>query len=176
MRTLAPLAIALLLLTGCTSPSLPNEVDAARLDALATEPLLVGGTEEEATTSGRANVSINHDWSFAGDTAATLEQTRELLAEMRADGWIATLEACNASVEASLISSQFVAIKEFDDFTAAMLVQTNVDGAELDAFAPFHDEDPNPWHPTEELLGGCLDGVPPTSPVLIDIPTDLGEH
>ena len=175
MRTLAPLAVALLLLTGCTASTAPNDIDAQRLDALAAEPLLLGGAETAASETARASVFISNDWSFGGGSE-TWELTSDLVNQLRADGWLITQQNCDASEAAGLISAQLVAIKDLDGFTAGMLVKVNVDGAKMRAYAPFHLEDPNPWKPTRELTDGCLDGEEPTSPTMTGVPSDLAEH
>jgi hypothetical protein len=175
MRTLAPLLAALLLLTGCTSMLAPNDVDAQRLEALAADPLLNGGTADAADTEIRASVTLTNSWTVI-DIDGVWILTKEFLEDLRASGWIVTLQNCNATEDAGLISAQLVAIKDFDGFTAGMTVDTNGDGATLRAFAPFHLEDPNPWQRQDPQVGGCLDGAMPTAPTITDPNPDVGPH
>lgn len=175
MRTLPLLAVALLLLTGCTAPVEPNDVDTQRLDALAQEPLLDGGAKHPADTTHRGAVSVTYEWSTGG-TSETWELTEELLDSLRGDGWLVTLQNCEASEAAGLESARLVAIKELGDFTAALVVGTHADGAELQAFAPFHNEDANPWKSRTEVPDGCLDGDEPTITENSDAQTDIGAY
>jgi len=168
MRLVLPV-IAVLLLAGCYPTQVqPNDVDADRLDALVAESVLAGGRPHPAEanrTSANANAKRAHvdgeqNWSTGGGSE-TWALTRELLTELRADGWIVTLQNCRATTE-GLTSADIVALKQLDDFTAGMLVTLDADGAQLTAYAPFHEEDANPWGPLDAQTDGCLDT--PTEP------------
>ena len=163
----ALIALAALLLAGCyPTPVQPDEVDTARLEALAAESVLAGGESHPAeanNTSANANakrayVSAERQWNREAPWPAATE----LLAELRADDWIVVLQNCKAS-ESGLSSAQLVALKELDEFTAGVVVKLDSDGALLEAYAPFHEEETNPWGPLDAQTDGCLDE--PVEPV-----------
>jgi len=167
----ALIVVAALLLAGCYPTGVqPNALDDTRLEALADEAVLAGGRPHPAeanTTSANANakrahVDVEQDWS-AIDDGDTWISARELLAELRADAWVVILQNCKASTT-GFHSAELVALKELDGFTAGMVVKLDSDGADLEAYAPFHEEDDNPWGPLDEQQGGCLDSA--------DEPTD----
>ena len=161
---LALIALAALLLAGCYPTSVqPNEVDEARLADLAAESVLLGGTEHPAEANRtsananamRAHVDIEQPWSMGGGSE-TWSLTQELLTQLRDDGWVVTLQNCRATAQ-GLTSADIVALKELDEFTAGLLVKLDSDGAQLTAYAPFHEEDTNPWGPLDAQTNGCLD-------------------
>jgi len=161
---IALIAVAALLLAGCYPTAVqPNGVDADRLAVLEAEPLLSGGTSHPAepnrtsanANAKRAHVDVEQAWS-AIDASNTWISAQELLTEMRDDGWVVILQNCKATAQ-GLKSAEVVALKELDEFTAGVIVKLDSDGAYLDAFAPFHEEETNPWGPLDAQTDGCLD-------------------
>jgi hypothetical protein len=178
----ALVAVTVLLLAGCYPTGVePNAVDSDRLAALAAEPLLSGARPHPAeanTTSANANakrahVSTTQDWS-AIDDGDTWISTQELLTDLRADDWVVVLQNCKATAS-GFQSAQIVALKELDDFTAGLIVKLDSDGASLEAYAPFHEEEANPWGPLDAQEDGCLDSpTEPTSSTTTDTRTTVG--
>lgn len=165
------LAAAALLLAGCYPTQVqPNDVDAARLETLAAETVLSGGRQSPAEANNtsananakRAHVSVEQSWSTGGGSE-TWALTTELLTELRDDSWVVVQQACEATAS-GLTSAEVVALKPVDGFTAGLVVSIDADGASLVAYAPFHEEDSNPWGPLTEQVEGCLDSA--------DEPTD----
>jgi hypothetical protein len=161
---LALLTVAALLLAGCYPTAVqPNEVDADRLAALAAEPVLAGATQHAAepnrtsanANAKRAHVSVEQNWSTGG-SPETWSLVQELLTELRADDWVVILQNCKATAS-GLTSAEIVALKELDDFTAGLIVKADDGGAQLEAYAPFHEEEANPWGPLDAQTDGCLD-------------------
>lgn len=161
---IALIVVAALLLAGCYPTAVqPNEVDAERLAALQAEPLLSGGTPHAAeanrtsanANAKRAHVDVEQQWN-AIDASNTWISAQELLTEMRADDWVVILQNCKATAQ-GLKSAEVVALKELDEFTAGVIVNLDSDGAYLDAYAPFHEEETNPWGPLDAQTNGCLD-------------------
>lgn len=178
----ALIAVAVLLLAGCYPTGVePNEVDSQRLEALAAESVLSGGTEhlaEPNRTSANANakrtrVYVEQDWT-SGGSPETWSLTQELVADLRADDWVIVLQNCKAGAS-GLESAEIVALKELDGFTAGMIVKLDTDGAALEAYAPFHEEDANPWGPLDSQQDGCLDSpVEPTEDETTNTRTTVG--
>jgi len=161
---LALIAVAALLLAGCYPTSVePNDVDADRLAALAAEPLLASGTSHPAepnrtsanANAMRAHVEVAQEWS-AIDDGDTWISAQELMAQLRSENWVVILQNCRAS-ESGFTSAEIVALKELDEFTAGVVIKLDSDGAQLTAYAPFHEEDENPWGALDEQANGCLD-------------------
>jgi hypothetical protein len=181
MRIVVPL-IAVLLLAGCyPSPVQPNDVDAERLETLAAEPVLAGGQRNPAEPNNtsananalRAHVYVEQDWSMGGGSE-TWSLAQELLVELRAESWLIVQEICRVN-SSGLQSAELVALKELEGFTAGMYVTIDTDGAALEAYAPFHEEDANPWGELAALEGGCLDGAEaPADDVVSGDDTDVG--
>ena len=178
----ALIAVAVLLLAGCYPTGVePNDVDSQRLEALASESVLSGGTEHPAepnrtsanANAKRAHVYVEQDWT-SGGSPETWALTQELLTELRADDWVIVLQNCKASVS-GLESAEIVALKALDDFTAGMIVKLDTDGAALEAYAPFHEEDANPWGALDSQDDGCLDGpVEPTDDTTTNTRSTVG--
>ena len=178
----ALIAVAVLLLAGCYPTGVePNEVDSQRLEALAAESVLSGGTEHPAepnrtsanANAKRAHVYVEQDWT-SGGSPETWALTQELLTELRADDWVIVLQNCRAGAS-GLESAEVVALKELDEFTAGMIVKLDTDGAALEAYAPFHEEDVNPWGPLDSQQDECLDSpVEPTDDETTSTRTTVG--
>jgi hypothetical protein len=178
----ALIAIAVLLLAGCYPTGVePNAVDDARLKTLSAEPVLAGGRPHPAeanTTSANANakrafVSTSQDWT-SGGSPETWSLTQDLLADLRAENWVVIVENCMAG-SSGLESAQIVALKALDEFTAGLIVKLDTDGATLEAYAPFHEEEPNPWGPLDAQTDGCLDGPDePTDDTTVTTRTTVG--
>lgn len=181
MKALVSVAL-ILLLAGCYPTGVePNDVDASRLEALAAEAVLAGGRPSPAEANNtsananakRAHVSVEQDWSTGGNSE-TWPLTQELLAELRGDGWIVILQNCRAA-PSGLQSAEVVALKQLDEFTAGLIVKLDSDGASLEAYAPFHEEDANPWGPLEPQQDGCLDSPEePTDDTTTNTRTTVG--
>ncbi len=182
MRVVVPALAVLLLLAGCYPTGVePNDVDADRLAALEAEPVLAGGRPSAAeanrtsanANAKRAHVAVEQDWTTGG-SSETWPLTQELLTELRAASWVIVLQNCKAT-ESGLHSAELVALKEFDGFTAGMIVKIDADGANLDAYAPFHEEDANPWGALDPQEGGCLDAPEePADDTTTDTRTTVG--
>ena len=167
---IALIAVAALLLAGCyPTPVQPNDLDTERLATLAAEPLLAGGTEHPAApnrtsanaNASRAHVTVGQVWS-AIDTSNTWVSAQELMGELRDENWVVITQNCKATPQA-FTSAEIIALKELDDFTAGVVIKLDDEGAYLDAFAPFHEEEANPWGPLNAQADGCLDA--PVEPV-----------
>ena len=179
---IALIAVAALLLAGCYPTAVqPNGVDADRLAALEAEPLLSGGTPHAAeanrtsanANAKRAHVTVEQEWT-AIDASNTWVSARELLTEMRSDDWVVILQNCKATAQ-GLKSAEVVALKELDEFTAGVILKLDADGAYLDAFAPFHEEETNPWGALDAQTDGCLDSTDePTTNTTTNSRTTVG--
>ena len=176
---IALIVAAALLLAGCYPTGIePNEVDEQRLAALASESLLDGGTEHAAEpnrTSANANAkraSVYVERSWARDDI--WPSTQQLVADLRADDWVIVLQNCKAGTS-GLESAEIIALKQVDDFAAGMIVKLDTDGAALEAYAPFHEEDTNPWGALDSQDDGCLDGpVEPTDDTTTNTRSTVG--
>ena len=179
---IALIAVSALLLAGCyPTPVQPNDVDTERLAALAAEPLLAGGTEHPAAanrTSANANASRAHvtteqEWG-AIDSSNIWVSAQELMTELRAEDWVVIVQNCKATSQ-GLRSAEIVALKELDEFTAGAVIKLDADGAYVDAFAPFHEEEANPWGPLNAQADGCLDAsVEPVTSTTTTTRTTVG--
>ena len=182
MRVVVPAIAVLLLLAGCYPTGVePTKVDSDRLAALEAEPVLAGGRPSAAevnrtsanASAERAHVTVSQDWTTGGGSE-TWSLTQELLAELRDESWVVVLQNCKAT-ESGLRSAELVALKELDGFTAGMIVKIETDGASLEAYAPFHEEDDNPWGPLDAQEDGCLDSVDePTDDTTTNTRTTVG--
>lgn len=176
-------AVALVVIAGVCSgcglgrPAVhPDAVDDARLERLAADPLLVGGAATGArspdtsanvtvqrglvTRADPWNVPLADDGSVA--PGATLEEARSLLAAVRDAGWTPIAVGCSFDRTGELGAARVFAVKELGDFTAAMESHVSLRSSDLTAYAPFHEEDPNPWRPTTPVEPGesCLETAP----------------
>lgn len=176
MRVMIPLVLVLLL-AGCYPTGIePTPVDAQRLETLSAEPLLAGGRQSPAaanTTSANANAKRAHVDVTRSSRDSVWVAARELLADLRAEGWVVILQNCRAN-SGGLSSSDIIALKDLGDFTAGLVASVDSDDANLTAYAPFHEEEPNPWEPTTEQQNGCLDStVEPTTATITNTRTTV---
>jgi hypothetical protein len=172
----------------------PNAVDDARLMRLASDPLLAGGVVQEAhapdtsanVTVQRGSVTGSDEWEapLADDgtvvPGATLEEARSLLATVRDAGWTPVAVSCSFDRSGELGAARVFAVKELGDFTAAFESHVSLRLTDRVAYAPFHDEDADPWRPTAPVASGdsCLDTAPAPGedappPENVPLPDDL---
>ncbi len=175
----ALIAVAVLLLAGCYPTGVqPNSLDESRLETLSAESLLSGGTAHPAEAN-RTSANANAKRAFvvaerAWERDGTWSATQQLVDDLRADDWVIVLQNCKAS-STGFHSAELVALKDLDKFTAGMVVKLDSDGASLEAYAPFHEEDDNPWGPLDEQQGGCLDSADePTNDTTTNTRTTVG--
>lgn len=168
------------LCTGCGGfkpPVQPNAVDDSRLQALAAESVLDGGERTEAhspdtsanVTVERGTVSLDDPWPVEvaddGSVApgATLAAAREMLGSLRDAGWTPIAVGCELDRSGELGEAQVYATKRLGDFTAAVAARVSADSSQLAGYAPFHEEDADPWLPQAAVAAGtsCLDAATP---------------
>jgi hypothetical protein len=172
----------------------PNDVDDARLERLAEDPLLAGGAATGARSPDTsANVTVQRGLVTRADPwdppltddgsmvpGATLAEGRSLLAAVRDAGWTPIAVGCSFDRAGELGAARVFAVKDLGGFTAAMESHVSLRLSDLTAYAPFHEEDPNPWKPTTAVEPGesCLETAPAAgedapAPENITLPDDL---
>ncbi|GHS85940.1 hypothetical protein AGMMS50218_04720 [Actinomycetota bacterium] len=162
---------------GLYQPPRENAVDRDRLNQVLTDPLLTNPHVERVTTwrtfgpdvTRRATIVSSGPWQSVaekGHEHTLAERSLQTLTDLRADGWQIVAASCVPS------QSSFLAVKEFDGFTAALdgVVRS---GSRLEVYVPYHGEPANPWTPTTVFPAGttCIDQGDPT--LRVDLPEDL---
>ena len=197
VRSAITIVILAALCSGCGigRPAVePNAVDDARLMRLASDPLLAGGVVQEAhapdtsanVTVQRGSVTGADEWEapLADDgtvvPGATLEEARSLLTTVRVAGWTPVAVSCSFDRSGELGAARVFAVKELGDFTAAFESHVSLRLTDRVAYAPFHDEDADPWRPTVPIASGesCLDtasapGEDAPPPENVPVPDEL---
>ncbi|MDR1711532.1 MAG: hypothetical protein LBR58_06755 [Propionibacteriaceae bacterium] len=157
------LSIALLLplFAACAAqPAAVDATDAQRLSAVQADAVLAGSTVanqasesnggfERSTLTGKADLGAA-DSAFAAAI--------DLVDKLQADQWQIVAVQCKAE------GIDFLMLKEFGDFTAAMSGGSDAVSWQWNVYVPFHSESANPWQPNTVVdAGTCLDAEDPAA-------------
>jgi hypothetical protein len=149
-------------------------VDTERLSSVQADPLLDGAHLNRQP--GKLQTSVNADFQRSeltgsasiGVTGTAWERSNALADKLVADKW--KLAAVQCETDGTI---QFLALKEFKGFTAAMVGYTEESDWNWRVFIPFHAEADNPWNPSQTVDGGtCLDAEDPAAVTDSKLPTN----
>ncbi|GII99728.1 hypothetical protein CLV28_1141 [Sediminihabitans luteus] len=167
------LALTAAVLAGCSfgDPGIdPDDVDAARVAALADDPFVAGWKVVPAKANHFRSVNVA---AYRAHVTTTEDRTQdawassvEFVADLRAAGWEVRHVACYLSDDTTslYLATEITATTVDDGVTAIMQARVNDRRTTATAAVPFHTEDTDPWGLTAPEGEFCIDqDVPPTT-------------